>query len=295
MMAWRGLLVLLGAATLLASSPQSTDIPPGIDLLGQRAGAYIQRFETSFANVVAEESYLQRAPVQAALDGPLAGRVVEVQRELKSDFLFVKVPSANRWLPFRDVFSVDGQAVRDRQERLTKLFLQPSPTAIEQARQIVADSTRYNIGGIQRDLNLPIVTLLVVEPDNQRRFRFTPVNRRASRNVWAFDFAEESHPTLVHGSGGHDILSHGRIWFDMAADAIVKTEMWTEDSTIHVHLTTTYRSEPTFGIAVPIEMEEHLEVPSTGAKVTGLAKYGNFRRFNVQVTEKVGFRDVKIY
>ncbi|HEV3139563.1 MAG TPA: hypothetical protein VGY57_03555 [Vicinamibacterales bacterium] len=114
----------------------------------QRAGAYVRRFETSFANVVAEESYLQRAPVQAASDGPLTGRIIDVQRELKSDFLFVKVPSSDAWLPFRDVFAVDGKPVRDRQERLTKLFIHPSPTALEQARQIVADSTRYNIGGI---------------------------------------------------------------------------------------------------------------------------------------------------
>jgi len=89
--------------------------------------------------------------VQAARDGPLAGRIVDVQRELKSDFLFVKVPSSDAWLPFRDVFAVDGRPVRDRHERLTRLFLHPSPTAMEQARQIVADSTRYDIGGIERD------------------------------------------------------------------------------------------------------------------------------------------------
>ena len=134
------------------------------------------------------------------------------------------------------------------------------------------------------------MTLLVVEPDNQHRFHFAPVNRRASKTVWAFDFVEESHPTLVRGSGGHDIPSRGRIWFDMVADAIVKTEMWTEDGTIHVHLTTAYRDDPKFGIAVPIEMEERLEVPATGAKVTGFAKYGNLRRFNVEVSEKVAPR-----
>jgi hypothetical protein len=286
-MAWRRLLVALAAVPLLALSLQSNDAP-GIDLLVQRAGAYVRRFQTSFANVVAEESYLQRAPAWAARDGHPEGRVIDIQRELKSDFLFVKVPSGDAWLPFRDVFAVDGKPVRDREERLTKLFVHPSPTALEQARQIVADSTRYNIGGIERDLNLPIVTLLAVAPDNQHRFRFTSVSRRASKTVWAFDFTEESHPTLVRGSGGHDIPSRGRIWFDMAADAIVKTEMWTEDDTIHVHLTTTYRDDPKFGIAVPIEMEERLEVPATGAKVTGFAKYGNFRRFNVETTEKVG-------
>ena len=134
------------------------------------------------------------------------------------------------------------------------------------------------------------MTLLVVDPGNQHRFRFTPVKKRASKTVAVFDFVERGRPTLVRGSGGHDIPSHGRISFDTAADAIVKTEMWTEDGTIHVYLTTTYRDDPKFGIAVPTGMEERLEVPATGARVMGTATYSNFRRFNVDVTEQIGSR-----
>jgi len=83
-MDWRRLLVALAAVPLLAFSPQSTDAPPAIGQLAQRAGAYVRRFEASFANVVAEGTYLQRAPVQFAREGPTAGQIVDVQRELRT-------------------------------------------------------------------------------------------------------------------------------------------------------------------------------------------------------------------
>mgnify|MGYP003694380831 CR=1 FL=1 len=38
-------------------------------------------------------------------------------RELKSDFLLVKVGPLE-WLPFRDVYEVDGTPIRDREGRL---------------------------------------------------------------------------------------------------------------------------------------------------------------------------------
>src|SRR5712692_798575 len=124
------------SAALLAVG--QTDAAPTIDLLLQRAGAYVVEFETRFASVVAEERYTHFAP--AGTHGTRNARSVLgnlVRRDLKSDFLMVKVPSENQWLPFRDVYEVDGTPVRDREDRLTKLFLQPSATAIEQATQII--------------------------------------------------------------------------------------------------------------------------------------------------------------
>ena len=62
-------------------------------------------------------------PVEyGGLDLPvaLARRVEHV--ELRSDLLFVKPNPSDDWLTFRDVFSVNGRAVRDREERLTKLL-----------------------------------------------------------------------------------------------------------------------------------------------------------------------------
>ena len=45
---------------------------------------------------------------------------------LRSDLLLVKTEADEGWVSFRDVYDVDGAPVRDRDDRLKKLFLEPS-------------------------------------------------------------------------------------------------------------------------------------------------------------------------
>ena len=49
---------------------------------------------------------------------------------------------------------MDGKPVRDRDERLTKLFLQPSADAWRQEADIAAASSRYNIGSVLRTIKV---------------------------------------------------------------------------------------------------------------------------------------------
>jgi len=74
----------------------------------------VGEFMTNCSHVVAEERYVQN---------PTSPRR---RRELRSDFLLVKTPRlVPDWFQFRDMFEVDGQPVRDRDARLSRLFLQP--------------------------------------------------------------------------------------------------------------------------------------------------------------------------
>src|SRR5580692_7235154 len=77
-------------------------------------------------------------------------------RELNSDLLLVRPKGADRWVQFRDVFEVDGQPVHDRDQRLAKLFLSPGSGISDQAWQIADESARYNIGNLQRNINVPV-------------------------------------------------------------------------------------------------------------------------------------------
>ena len=114
--------VVLSVATIAAQSP------PPIDVILARAGQYVSSFVERFASVVAEEHYVQDTlgnlpTVALGGRGSIQVGVRSRHRELKADFLLVKIGPAD-WLPFRDVFEVDGAAVRDREQRLQKLFLQ---------------------------------------------------------------------------------------------------------------------------------------------------------------------------
>jgi hypothetical protein len=113
-----------------------------------RAGAYVAEFIQRFSSIVAEERFVQdgrrvggprgEAPAKSkGNDGKaLVALGVTLHRELVSDYLLVQTPGMAEWRAYRDVFQVDGQPVRDRSERLTELFLQPSAEAAARAAEI---------------------------------------------------------------------------------------------------------------------------------------------------------------
>lgn len=275
----RALPCVVAAASFVAAQA-----PPAPDRLLLHAGLYVLDFTARFSSVVAEEDYWQIVQPDTS-----SGRNIPMQRRrLKSDFLLVKVPSDESWLPFRDVFEVDGRPVRDRQDRLTKLFLQPAATAHEQAAAIVAESARYNLGTVRRNINVPVIALDVLRPENQRRFRFSPAQeaRKVGPDVWSIDYEEETRPTLIHGRGRADMPARGRLWVETTTGRVVKSEITVEDDNVRATITTDYRFDPAFGVRVPVEMHEIYVRPRVPA-ITGTAVYSRFRRFSVSTDETI--------
>ena len=131
-----------GAVTPPAAAQSVQAAPPvTLDVALDRTATYIDSFIDHFGNVVSEERYQQEA-VPAIRMGQLGGRgsmasVPQTQkRTLRSDFLLVKPEGSADWFPFRDVYEVDGNAIRDREGRLAKLFLKDSGIALDRAREI---------------------------------------------------------------------------------------------------------------------------------------------------------------
>ena len=283
---WGAMAVSVAAAmfavTLQAQAPAPV---PAREVILQRAGLYVARFIEQFSNVVAEETYVQDSLgtlpiITSGRGGGLASVAPQSRhREVKSDFLLVKIGPAE-WLPFRDVYEVDGQKVRDREGRLAKLFLQKSATSMEQARQISAESSRYNLGAMQRTINTPILSLLYLQFDAQPGFRFTVGKRDldAGENIWIVDYKETGKPTLVKGARGIDIPSSGRYWIDAESGRVVKAELSLDTPGIHARLTTTFRRDDKFQIDVPFEMTERYGLDR--GTVTAIATYSRFRRLD---------------
>lgn len=301
--------VALGSAHPIAASQAPA---PRLDELLARAATYVAHFETAFSKAVAEERYLQqvittKAPraVSGTLRDDVPERLVE-RRELRSDFLLVKLPEQNQWIPFRDVFEVDGRPVRDREARLLRLFVESPRDALDQARQIVAESARYNLGNLTRTFNMPLLALAVLHADGQSRFRFSNLrlDRAVGQNVYVVAYQEQVGPTLVQGLDGRDLPARGRLWIDGRSGGVYRSEIVVEHplvvarqtaaglSGVHAPVvatvTTVFRDHPEFTVAVPIEMREEHRLPDwAGLQVTGVATYTQFRRFGVQVDEHV--------
>jgi hypothetical protein len=63
-----------------------------------------------------------------------------VPRRLTADFVLVGLGHGGV-AGFRDVFAIDGAALRPREDRLVALFQTPPASALQQARQVSEDSS----------------------------------------------------------------------------------------------------------------------------------------------------------
>jgi hypothetical protein len=271
------------AVSLLAAPvlPQTPDVDAALD----KAGDYVTAYERTFVGVVAEETYHQDARGRSGTDA--RGFAVEApgqRRDLKSDLLLVRAPAGDRWMEFRDVFEVDGKPVRDRAERLAKLFLQPSASTQQQVEDITAASARYNIGGVNRNVNLPVLALTVLEPQNRAWFSFK--GGRKSGGIFELDYQEERSGTLIRTAGDQAMPSRGRFTIDLASGRVLSSELVAESGSLRARIEVTYALEPAMALFVPREMREKYTLRD-GSTIDGKATYAKFRRYQVSVETTV--------
>jgi hypothetical protein len=283
---WVGVLV---AAAVLSLSAQ--DAEPTLDAVLVKAAAYVTAYQNRLAGIVAEELYRQQVMVTQRRGNPQTRQY----RQLRSDLLLVKGANEGSWLQFRDVFEVDRKPIRDRDERLYKLFVGGSTDRAKQAEAIQLESARYNIGPIMRTINMPILALVFFDRANQSRFEFKKgkpgsVKRFAGmaeeRDIWMIEYAETLSGTVVRGANDRDIPSHGRVWLDSTTGRFLRTELISEDTDVRALIEVFYRAESGLDLLVPAEMREMYELRRTQARIDGRAEYSRFRQFTVTTSEK---------
>ena len=203
-------------------------------------------------------------------------------------------------MQFRDVFEVDGKPVRDRNDRLAKLFLEPSKSTNAQADKIIRESARYNIGDIERTINLPVLAMTVLDRRMQPNFQFHLEDAAGDPNslpksptfavrpdavVLAFDEAQVR--TMIMTPQGKNLQSHGRFWLGMPTAEVLMTELRVDDYSLGAAIHVAYQKRPGVKVLVPVEMHELYENHLNSQKVEGTATYSNFREFNVKVEETI--------
>lgn len=250
-----------------------------------RAADYVAGYKRDFVGVVADEAYRQEARGVHGTD--LRGFPIDAprqKRDLKSDVLFVRTPGADVWMQFRDVYEVDGKPVRDRGDRLTKLFLEPSRSVEKQAENIAAESARYNIGGVNRTINLPVLALSVLETANRPWMAFTGTRKK---NVWDLEFREERGGTLIRTNDNQSMPSRGHVLVEASTGRVLSTELIAESGSLRARIEVTYAPEPSLGgLLVPSVMREKYDLKD-GSVIEGRAGYSRFRRYQVQTDEKI--------
>jgi hypothetical protein len=289
----RGLHAVIVSACLAVtvSGSAAASEPQSLATVLARAGTYVAEFHRQLSTIVGEERYVQdwkavqtgRHPVTTDLQ----------HRELVSDVVLVKPPGAAAWMTFRDVFEVNGNAVRDRDDRLAQLVRRGSPLTDDGVRTILDESSRYNIGDIQRNLNTPVYTLLFLELANQPRFKWvrttdtsvatvphaseTPGAFRVSTEVWVVAYDEKQPGTMTRTTDHKDFPARGRFWIEPATGRVLMSELLMQNRQIKATIDVSFQSEPLLGLLVPIEMRERYEGRLNGSLIEGHAIYGRFR------------------
>src|ERR1700730_11746014 len=97
-----GLAIVTAPCNVLAEEPSLATVM-------QRASAYVVEFQRQLSSIVAEEVYVQDIVKQL-------GFVTASHRELQPEYVLIGPAGADGYVEFRDVFAVDGNPVRDRQD-----------------------------------------------------------------------------------------------------------------------------------------------------------------------------------
>jgi hypothetical protein len=179
-----------------------------------RRERYIDRFVETSSNIVAEEQIRQEA------DDPRA------KRTIRSDFVVVRFPGSQLYV-FRDAFEVGGQRVRDPEnERLPKLFDEPTMAALTHAQELSNATTRHYIRDIGT-VNNPLLVISLLERKNRHRFFLSVAGKegKLGPTVRRIGFKEVVTPTVLRWGGNIDMPAEGWLWVDESTGRIVKTEL----------------------------------------------------------------------
>ena len=289
-------LALLAAAAPGATGAQEATLG---DVLA-RATEYVDGLHERLTNVVMEERYEQRATMPASAG--FGGRDAYERVTLRSDYLLVQPEGSYRHFGFRDVFEVDGSTVRDRAERLRELFLDPSATVGDRIRGILTDSSRYNVGDVERNTNTPTLALLFLHSSFKTRFEFERLPNRDdpelgvdlpddATGVWVVGYRETWPTTVIQHRRGGNVASRGRYWIEASTGRVLVTELSFDDPNLESLIVVRYAMDETIGHPAPVEMRERYANRQSGSRMTGTATYSEFRRFQVEVEESDVFRN----
>ncbi len=282
------LALALGALTTHAqvgSQPGS-----GFTTVLSSAMRYTMNYEQRFLLLAADEHYVQELlrPTNPGSNlsrsnpggGMQAGGAIATQ-SIKSDFLLVQLGGDGEgWMPFRDAYEVKGRKLRERDDRLLKLFTSNDKQRFEKGAELSAATHKFNLGNVARTINIPTLGMMFLHPRVNERFEFTDGGEEniAGRILRKAVYKEVARPTLIKTTRGRDLALTGFLWIDPFSGTVVKSELNAADPTVRCQVTVTFRRDESLDLWVPEKMEEFYKAFSGLDDILATATYTNVRR-----------------
>ncbi len=245
-----------------------------------RVADYVEAYQREYSSVVTEEEYEQ------------TDRRPEAQTKtlrLTSDLVLVRLDQVMGWVAYRDVFAVNRTPVREREERMQRLLLDSSLASRTRLAAILEESARYNLGPVRRTVNTPLLPLTFLERVNLPRFQMWLGGTRSvdGLQVTELEYQETASPTMTVTELGADQPAYGRFLVDPLSGAVVESRtVYARANAGQVEYVVRYRRDDKLGLWLPVEMKETYSAQA-GVLTVGVARYQNFRRFQVTTDTRV--------
>jgi hypothetical protein len=251
---------------------------------------YTMNYEQRFMLLAADETYvqeLQRPPnpgsnlSRSNPGGGMQGGGPIATQTIKSDFLLVQLGGDGEgWMPFRDAYEVKGRKLRERDDRLLKLFTSNHKDRFEKAGQFTTDAAKWNLGNVARTINIPTLAMMFLHPRVNERFEFTDGGEEtmAGRVLRKVLYKEVARPTLIKTTRNRDLALTGVMWIDPFTGTVIKTELNAADPVVRCQVVVTFRREEALDLWVPEKMEEYYKAYSGLDDILATATYTNVRR-----------------
>ena len=267
-----------------AGSPASTDVTRVV----AAASRWTARFEAGLSGLLFRERYLQTTNgSSSAIQAMTTPGGRRDQLLLEANLFLLRAGATGELVLFRDVYKAQGRDVTDHTERLQKLLTAGTAASISQARRLSEASARYNVGNVNRTVNIPTMAFRYLEAPRIGGVRFSHAGRDTVDGLPTvmIDFEEVGTPTLVRGSAYRDVPGRGRYWIHADSGAVVRALVEFDAYDLSGRMEITLMLHPQLAAWVPKEMTEVWR--ALGQRTTGLAQYDRYQRLDVSTTEAI--------
>lgn len=267
---------VLACSVLVVHAQKGPALP---DVL-KAAGDYLVDYSKKLGVVAAEEEVTQRDLTSG----------LGAARRLNSDFVFAGFDNG-LIATYRDVYSVDSQSRRQRDDRLMTAFTtKPALAAMRDGQEFTEAAAREYASPNLRMLDDPSLAFQFIRKENQDRstFKLDSVKTMNGAQVAIVRFNEKAAPRLIQAP--ENAPGTGRFWIDAATGAIRQTELVMSTGNYNIRVTVTLTEDPTLKLWLPTESYQQLDFSSGGGgtnnmggysgrqSLEGRAKYSKFRQ-----------------
>ena len=225
-----------------AQKPQLADIL-------KAAGAYLTDYSEKLA-VTAEEDYIQRDLTTSS-----------APRRLQSDIVLVGIGNGVV-IGHRDTFAVDATKIRERDERMLKLFRTPTPAAgQEPAKAMEDESAHHYLSPNLRTIDAPGLAFEFLREANQphSEFGIESVKSMDGAQVAIVKFTERPTSRILPTPEGSK--TSGKFWIDVATGAVRQTELTVDHREFfRFHIATKFANDAAVGAWVPVDVLQDVDI-----------------------------------